>query len=758
MSHRNKDLVFTNEDLMSSDQNLHKNKRKNNQCNDVSNKRKKLDVMILSGTQNESIQGHTMIPSGTQNESIQGHTMTLSGTQSVSLQGHTMTPSGTQSVSLQGHTMIPSGTQSVSLQGHTMTQPRRSARLANKKQSNNFYNYDTDKTNLDINTDKKPIKYDGKNNDNDNDNDNETSSDNTDDSTDDNSETSSDNTDSTDDNSETNSIDIDSSEIESNDNTDDEYSNSGDDDNYKFFDKKRIKKKIYGLISSILKQKILSKGEEDLEEDLEDVLNELVDEPWFHKLSDKEQLHYINMMRKLITYEGKIPTIKDIMDMNIGMDNIKILIIERKKLDEYDKMSLSYHNACDNFLKKMEYLSNGENIKKQGYIKELERNIMNQSKFIEPLRDRILNSGFSDDTKSIIYDKYITMCNCDDEDAVKYKTWIETVLSVPHQPKKIDLDTTIPQNEAISKLIVEIMCKLNEKIYGMNEAKEEFLCIIANMIANPKSKNKAIGLYGPPGIGKTMIAKILSEVLKIPMEQISLGGVTDSSFLEGHNFTYVGSEPGCIVKAAIRMKYTNGIIFLDELDKISKSDKGKEIEHSLLHITDFTQNHNFRDKYMPEIPIDLSDFIFIYSMNTIEELDYALASRIPIIKFDGYNPKQKKDILMKYILPEILKNYGITMNELIFLEDTAEYLINNVKETDEINGKSGVRNLKNTLNRIINRINLYRLASINGKLNIKLSFDLPDFKIPYTVNTDVIKKIIAKSTDNDKSIYHNMYI
>ena len=293
----------------------------------------------------------------------------------------------------------------------------------------------------------------------------------------------------------------------------------------------------------------------------------------------------------------------------------------------------------------------------------------------------------------------------------------------------------------------------------MIEAKEELICIMANMITNPTSKHKAIGLYGPPGIGKTMIVKIISEELDIPLEQIALGGITDSSFIEGHSYTYTGSEPGCITKALVNMKCTNGIIFFDEVDKISKTNHGKEIEHCLLHITDFTQNHNFRDKYMPEIPIDLSNCIFVYSMNSINELDSALASRIPVVKFEGYTSKQKETICTKYILPDICANYGMSIDDIIFPPESVQYLINNVKEEDEINGRSGVRGLKKRLNNIINRINLYRLASVDGKMNIKLSFDIPDFKLPCVITSKLIDNIIGPNdTKYDRSSYYHMYI
>ena len=179
-----------------------------------------------------------------------------------------------------------------------------------------------------------------------------------------------------------------------------------------------------------------------------------------------------------------------------------------------------------------------------------------------------------------------------------------------------------------------------------------------------------------------MLAKIIADVINLPICQIALGGISDASFLEGHSFTYTGSEPGYIAKAVTQMGCTNGIIFLDEIDKISKTDKGKELEHALLHITDFTQNHDFRDKYMPEIPIDLSDHIFIYSMNSTKNMDKALLSRIPIIHFDGYTSEQKIEIIQKFLLPEILKNYDFLSTDIMIPIDTAKLLIKNIQEEE----------------------------------------------------------------------------
>ena len=483
------------------------------------------------------------------------------------------------------------------------------------------------------------------------------------------------------------------------------------------------------------------------------ILSCLEKEEWFNNLTENKQNHYIERMREIITYKKDLPSLKQIMDLDnaIGLDHIKILAGDRLNINDLDKLSSEYDEACHQFYKKYLFFTNKENFAKHEKIRNAENEILENPIFSESMRERILGSNINIDTKTMIYEKYLMSPT-----SGKCKKWINTILSLPQQLKKIIINENIPKNEAISLMIKKIMCKFNEQVYGMQEAKEEFACFITNIIGNPQCKNKAIGMCGPPGVGKTMIARIVADVLNLPMEQIALGGVTDSQFLEGHGYTYIGSEPGQIVKSISKMGYINGIIFFDEIDKISKTHYGKEVEHSLLHIIDFTQNHDFRDKYIPEIPIDLSNYIFVYSMNSIEDMDSALVSRIPIIKIDGYNKKEKEIIITDYILPEILKNSGFNTGDIIMDKSTIDYLISIVKEEDEKNGKSGVRGLKKAINRIISRLNLYKLASVNGKMNIDLSFNIPNFNLPYTVSVDIAQKILANSLKSDST--HNMYI
>lgn len=192
----------------------------------------------------------------------------------------------------------------------------------------------------------------------------------------------------------------------------------------------------------------------------------------------------------------------------------------------------------------------------------------------------------------------------------------------------------------------------------------------------------------------TAIAKSLSRCLNIPFAQLSFGGVTNPEFLLGHDYTYIGSRPGEISRSLSDMNAKNGILFFDEFDKASDR---KEIMSTLLHITDFSQNNEFRDNYFPEICQDLSKVWFIYSMNELPT-DPAMLDRLEIIHVDGYDLNEKKIIAKNYLLPKFTKELKIE-NEFIIEENALNKLINLCGLEN-----SGVRTLERTLNLLMEKI------------------------------------------------------
>ncbi len=262
---------------------------------------------------------------------------------------------------------------------------------------------------------------------------------------------------------------------------------------------------------------------------------------------------------------------------------------------------------------------------------------------------------------------------------------------------------------------------LDEAVYGHKDAKLQLERLFAQWI-NGETKGAIIGLCGPPGTGKTSLAKNgLSKCLiddnnnTRPFGFLPIGGSTNGSTLVGHNFTYVGSTWGRIVDILISTKCMNPIIFIDEVDKISNTEYGKEITAVLTHLTDLTQNDSFEDKYFSGIPLDLSKALIVFSFNDIDLIDPILRDRITVIETKPYNLQEKIQIINKYMLPEILKDVGFSNNEIIFSESIITYLI------ETFTNEAGVRKIKEKILEIIRDINL---NIIHGQANYDLPFNI----------------------------------
>jgi ATP-dependent Lon protease len=266
--------------------------------------------------------------------------------------------------------------------------------------------------------------------------------------------------------------------------------------------------------------------------------------------------------------------------------------------------------------------------------------------------------------------------------------------------------------------------------------------MLGQLITNPESIGTAIAIKGPMGTGKTTLVKEgISKMLNRPFAFIALGGATDSSFLEGHSYTYEGSVWGKIVQILIDSKCMNPVIYFDELDKISDTPKGEEIAGILTHLTDTTQNSQFHDKYFAEIDFDLSKCLFIFSYNDESKINPILRDRMYRIQTKGYDKKQKTVISNGYLLPKIREQVKFTNEDIMIPDVTLHYII----ET-HCGKEDGVRNLKRCLEIIYTKLNLYRLMRPGNNLfeedmSLKVEF-------PFTVTNEIVDKLIKKEEDN----------
>ena len=313
--------------------------------------------------------------------------------------------------------------------------------------------------------------------------------------------------------------------------------------------------------------------------------------------------------------------------------------------------------------------------------------------------------------------------------------------------------TTIEDNwEFINTNMHNVRDTLESAIHGHDKAKRQIERIIGQWISGEQS-GYCFGFEGPPGIGKTSLAKkglaycLKDETIENKEEQtrpfsfIAIGGSSNGSTLDGHNYTYVGSTWGKIVDTLMDKKCMNPIIFIDELDKVSRTEQGREIIGILTHLVDPTQNDGFQDKYFNGVDIDLSKALIIFSYNDPDLIDRILLDRIHRIKFDHLSLDDKLVITHKYILDEIYKKMGLTKDIIDFDDEIIEYIV------EKYTYEPGVRKLKEILFEIIGEINLELLQNKDKAIDIELPIKITkdDIKNKYLKERHEIKpKVIHK--------------
>lgn len=358
----------------------------------------------------------------------------------------------------------------------------------------------------------------------------------------------------------------------------------------------------------------------------------------------------------------------------------------------------------------------------------------------QPLMFRLLQMNLKPEMMAMVMSRYNAMNQMDPASGEYYKlrSWMEKLVSIPlgvykDMPVKLDSDC--------APFMTKARAFLEDAIYGQEDAKLQIMQFIASKIANPTSSGLSLLLTGPPGIGKTSLIKNgIAKALEWPFQFISLGGDSDSSTYTGHQFVYEGSHCGKIANCLAQAKSMSMILMFDELDKVSATPKGEEIQNLLVHLTDPVQNMEFEDKYLTGIPLDMSRAMLVFSGNDIGKIDRILLDRMVVVNLAGYQKKDKIVIAEKYLLPAALKE--VNLNEKVSIPAAIVEHIIETYASDE----PGVRELKRCIEQIVQRINMLRMFNVK-----ELPFHIAGFSLPFVLKKEHVDLFLKKKEVGGKT-------
>jgi hypothetical protein len=436
----------------------------------------------------------------------------------------------------------------------------------------------------------------------------------------------------------------------------------------------------------------------------------------------------------------------------------------RIKKDKAKRVTKEKHKNCKEFKKLLRKRSSTNDLLyfKRHFSPEQQAKLIHEIKEVNklsysdvPYRLSVLQSSIPRMFKSIALNKISTLRNMDpgSGEFYKIKNWVDGFMKIPFDnEKKLPVTLETHGREACSVFMDSAKKQLDDAVYGLDDAKLQLMQLVGQWIANPQAIGTAVAIHGPPGTGKTSLIKDgVSKILGRDFAFIALGGATDSSFLEGHSYTYEGSTWGKIVDILIQCKSTNPVIYFDELDKISETPKGDEIVGILTHLTDTTQNSQFHDKYFSEIAFDLSKCLFIFSYNDESRVNRVLLDRMFRIRTSGYSAKEKVTITQNYLVPKIVEQVKFSPDDIRISSDMIEYIVENYTEKEE-----GVRNLKRCLEIIHTKLNLHRLMTPGTIVSMfPKEFKSNEVVFPFTVTRNNLEHLLKK---NEVKLCYGMYV
>lgn len=486
--------------------------------------------------------------------------------------------------------------------------------------------------------------------------------------------------------------------------------------------------------------------DEDTDENMEEDMDENMEEDMEQRLRETEPEAYENLKKVKDEINRTEPNIIIILKEPLLLEDrakvVQLYEIYKSQTPNTDEWLVSrtkvndvFENAKINYTKYQEFTSSQHSQMKL----EMDRFTKNNSNL--DFQYKILSLDTSTKNKEVIFRKYKELCQMDtgNEEYVKLKNWIHWATEFPYD-KMISF-----MYSDVTKILQNVRSELDKELYGMENVKQQLLIFLNARLLNPSTKKCNLGLVGPPGVGKTMIARIIAKSLNYPCQKITYSGNSNAEFLKGHDYAWIGAQPGEIVKCLTRMECKNGIILLDEYNRMVNNNN---VGTSFLEITDPSQNSDFKDTFLgSDISVDLSPIFWMMTMNELPR-DPATADRIFPVYIEGYNYQDKIQIIENYVLPKALKSIDLNETDVVFGKDVSGYLINKVCRDND----KGVRSIEKAISELVDKIYfLYKNQDTKGNLEgFNVDFDTgKKVKFPFKITKNIVNKFIEQPEISD---------
>ena len=357
-----------------------------------------------------------------------------------------------------------------------------------------------------------------------------------------------------------------------------------------------------------------------------------------------------------------------------------------RELETYFKHRMSHKEQCE-------------------YLKQLKAVREHAKQSAKPLQVRVMEMPLKVSEKAAFLSHLAAID--DEQSGETHRRWVEVMMQIPFGVKSPTIPVTVADGHAAcARFLEEAREILNACTYGMDEVKLELLQYIAKLMMNPRAHARHLALHGPPGIGKTTLIKNgVAKVLRREAVFVGLGGQSAAAALAGSQGVWIGSSEGEIVRALIKTGTMTPIMCLDELDKVSDTKEGQDVYHILSQVTDPTQNAEFRDRFLSDVQLDVSDMMFVFSYNDDSAVNPILKDRLHRIKLPGYNTKDRMAIARQFVIPELLRGFSLPPDSLVLSDRVLEHIA-----TQIVKEEKGVRNLQRALETVLLRLNMFSIT------------------------------------------------